>query len=144
MNTHFDFWNKVLSDGSIEDGSDDLVQKGEASWTKGRQDIVTAYISIDHHILEVKNIVEPDCILQWEQFDNCIFNSVTGQSIRYAREIRCPISFKTKLLITKNNIGTEQHIRFYLNNRIGINVPRSKTTLICRIFRDGKVVHSWR
>lgn len=138
-----DCWRKKLTDSSFELGLDEDIEKGFASWTKGRQDIVSALLSFNKKSIEVKT-QDTFPFDKCEQYDNFCFDPTTGISTRISRELRCSINGYKKINEIKDMANIYNVTSFILNNDYGQQIPNGVTTLVCRIEIDGTVSIIWR
>lgn len=81
-------WVKIFSDGSSEEGHDFLIDKGEASWSRGKlSDIREVFLSagLSASVLEVPNT-------EWYQFDRYMaFMMNESKPVRKARYVQAKI-----------------------------------------------------
>lgn len=92
------FWEKFLIDGTTEVGTDEDIDKGLASWTRGKQDICKCILSFENLLLDV-TIPQPSTIIPWKQKDH--FVAVLGtnsdrspfktEGFRIARSLVVPV-----------------------------------------------------
>lgn len=80
-------WVKFFEDGSHELGTDDQVNSGEASWSKGRLDSIKEVHLTNKVVLASLNV--PDTI--WHQFDRFSFSFDTNTSSRLLRVVQAEI-----------------------------------------------------
>lgn len=134
------YWNKFLVDGTIEAGDDNLIEKGMASWTKGRQDIVAVSMYYANVLLfvsyEKKEIYEDS----FHQTDLNLGNLVTGESIRYGR---C-ISAKTKGCNSYLIEGNPGAYRIKLGKGLRHNIPQGASTLRAIIDQKSQLTVEFR
>ena len=135
------YWRKTLSDGSYEFGKDSEIQRGVSSWTKGRQDIISAALFLDGKTIWVT--YDGTKIPLWGQYDNFCFSTSSGKSVRLSREIRCSTAGCTRLAITSDIARIYNIASHRLNNDFGIPIPDNAKELICRIWTNGKIEYTW-
>ncbi len=138
------YWRKTLSDNSIEFGHDSNIDKKLASWTRGRQDIVSTKVSFGSSSISITSSPKDNKLSEWGQYDNFSFSAGSGVHTRLSREIRCSVNGYTRLCITKDTAGVYKITNYELNDNIGIHVPSNARYLVCQIEIDGKVNHEWR
>jgi len=130
------FWEKDLLDGSKELGTDSMIDRKAASWTRGRQDIVSVTLFFANTKVTLQSPPVNGEVAKWEQYDGCIFNSSTGKSSVIAREIRCSSHHHSCVLGMRRG---RNEITYTLDDKVGSNLPEDSNTFICRIESDGRV-----
>jgi hypothetical protein len=134
------FWKKYLSDGTFELGSDVMIKEKIASWSSGRQDIISTEISFGENILEVNTSSVNTKLSKWEQYDNFIFSASMGRSIMLSRTLKCSLDGYSFFYIKKSS---QSKTIVFLDNVKGDPIPKNKNFLICSIKEDGSIVYQW-
>ena len=132
------YWKKTLIDGSTETGTDSMIKNKLASWTKGRQDIISVELSFVGKTIILQcppGEGEPD---SWKQFDNFVFNPSTGSSVRLSREVHCTNNW----LCASIEERPDGAYVFTLNDKKGIPSVDGNC-FVCSIEIDGTVKYSW-
>jgi hypothetical protein len=133
------FWKKELSDGLVELGTDSMIHNKEASWTRGRQDIISVQLTFNRSFIHLISRLEGPSS-SWDQQDGYCFSANKGQSFRISRSISCSINDNNYLLETKHPLG----FRLELNKKKGIPIPEGVSSIVCSIDINGRVVYTWR
>jgi len=130
-----DFWEKVLVDGSLETGTDKKIQARKASWTKGRQDIVSSVVSLNGRKVALTCPEINGRTASWRQLDHNIMSLQSNMCIRTAREVACsPLEYK--FVAVKKE---EKEAFFCLNNESGVQIPKNTEMVIASIDLHGAV-----
>ena len=127
------YWVKRLTNGSLEVGTDLLIAGGEASWTKGSQEIDSVVITIGDYILEVfcNDAVE------WKQFDRFVFSAGAGKTILMAREIKCRLRNARTVEVRRESPST---VNVFINPvAVGTRVPAGTEWISIVIEKNGHV-----
>ena len=133
-----DYWKKTLSDNSVEVGTDQDILAKKASWTRGRQDILSVELWFNGHQVTLSS----SCLssLNWKQVDQYIASFQNHGSKRVAREIGCPTEDMKYFHVSydkDSSLKTTVHIT--LNNTIGTKIPDNTEFIICKIFPNGQI-----
>lgn len=133
------FWKKELLDGSIELGTDSMILKKKASWTKGRQDIISVIITLNDKFIHLISSPSPN-LSSWKQLDNYCFSTNRSSSLLLSREISCSINNNKYLKINYLHKG----VKFELNKLDGVPIPKDASQIVCIIDINGRVKNIWR
>ena len=97
-------WIKLFTDGSLEDGSDELIDSNKASWSKGRLDnIKSVYINGNKYTVGLKILNT-----KWHQFDRYLTLVGSNESVKQLRVIQAQI--------------TKDHLGMYINTDLVHNI----------------------
>jgi len=125
------YWMKQLLDGAKELGTDSLITQGKASWSRGRQDILSVTLSFAGTTLRL------DCLeaLEWKQFDNYIYSVARGGAFRTSREIICRPKMARGIIIRHKN----NEVEIEINPRLGgTKLPGGTEALSVCILSNGR------
>jgi len=128
-------WVKTLKDGDTEFGSDVYIERGEASWTRGRQDIISTSLDYVGKRVELRcSSVEGTCA-EWKQEDRMIFGASVGKSYRIRREVSCTtLGYPKATIRTRGNTTT-----LTLGTDGPLDISKSGC-VSCAIRHDGSIV----
>lgn len=129
------FWKKELVDGTIELGTDTMVSLGQASWTKGRQDIQRVMLHFAGKIVWVRADRPEQC--KWRLLDRNTCSAMTGENKRVERFLE--VSFGDHKMLRRWDLslpGPQTFFEFHLNDWLGIELSGHKKVLF-RIGSDG-------
>lgn len=134
------FWAKHLSNGGTEQGTDEAIEKKLASWTRGRQNIISTLLSFAGSTICLQCSPKNQRLAAWKQIDNFVFNPSTGKSERLSREVWCSPNGYQFWDVRRCHDGT----MFYsFNDEAGTPVPDYAQFLVCFISADGRVSSRW-
>lgn len=137
------YWEKRLSDNTLERGTDQMIQDKLASWTKGRQDIMSARLCYAGTAVTIFRFGKDGEFADWKQLDNFVFNPGTGETTRLSRELWCSTEGRPFLHAVRIVDGPASFSLEEKAYRGCIAVPESASYLVCSIARDGKVKYRW-
>ena len=127
-------WNKTLSDGTKELGTEELINKGEASWTNGRQDIVECLLSFHGTDVILKCKESNGKLASWKQLDHNFSSMVDNKSWCAARVVSCTIlDYK---YISLHQDGSS-FVAELVNYPTGFEIPKGADTFVCVIDNSG-------
>lgn len=107
------FWKKELVDGTIELGTDTMVSLGQASWTKGRQDITQVMLFFSGRLVSVRSECPDKC--RWRVLDHNVCSAITGKDTRIERIIEVEFEGEKDLELKKIDVLSEvRHTVFEL------------------------------
>ena len=133
------FWQKKLIDGSFEQGSDSAIKEGKASWTRGRQDIESVFLSFAGQQVKLECPSFKDLCAEWKQSDHNVYSTIEGRTFRHAREVRCRPLVGRKFGIAKR--GEECWV--IVGNEGPHCLPAGKEWITCTIRSDGRIIIGW-
>jgi hypothetical protein len=129
------FWKKLLADGSSELGTDSLIEDKVASWTLGRQDIVSTILTFNGMGISLSCPERSGELAVWKQKDGYSMSFSSGKATRLHREVECSTNgYKYVAMNYSNGL-----MDFTLNDREGVHLPPETVSVICAIRSDGKV-----
>lgn len=127
------YWEKKLSDGTTELGTQSMIDEGKASWTKGRHDI----FSVEMTFAGKKLIISAPykrVATKWKQFDR--WSVSPGQKpVMVGRALICSSVEYSYVKILR----TESGVVCNFSNSEGDPIP-PQNELVCYITAEGDIV----
>jgi hypothetical protein len=130
-----DHWIKVLADGTTEYGYDKDIQDKGASWTKGRQDIVSAVVTLGNRKVSLVCPMINNRVGTWEQLDHYICSLNLGEGKRIARELSCNTLEHKFLQISV----LDDSIVFNVNSLAGKPIPDNTNRVYILLKDSGQI-----
>lgn len=132
------FWKKELVDGTIELGTDTMVSSGQASWTKGKQDIIQASIYFAGRVVCIRRDTKASGLVAWRQLDRNTWSVIEGRGRRTSRFLEVPV-LGCPFLRRTEYLSSIPWTTFELNDRSGTEVPFDTKALRCEVLADGSL-----
>jgi hypothetical protein len=151
------YWQKFLSDGTSEMGTDEEILRGVASWTKGRQDIRAVKLVFKDSYVIVKEEREDDLSLlltDWVQQDRyvAVVSPGTAQKgQRVSRILSCSVTSFPRVRVTEvaprrffvTPTRREDSIEEKYFSVKTYEVLPGETKMTCELRRDGCLIVSF-